>query len=737
MLSLFCLARLCCTAVVVSVLTVLSVAGDDAPFGLNGLQQNSVDSQRNMFSHRRFRDWRNQNSLVGNHGLFGGRNMRRRDMSGDRIQRAGDSSEIADHRFAVRRPRAVDGSEQNEKGVGANAGNLPNEDVRLDSGDGGALGQSGGAGGHLDWKGNGRMAQSKEGGQWANDVLGKPAADNQPGVVNENGNNFAELEQNNFVQGNLNGASNDQSSGESQDGMNRAMAVRPNQLGVGNSENIGDSNDFGQQQQDGARLQDLDPMENARGADQAQNNLFEAQNQFADSVEVRAGSANRNQHALGDPQSILEGNNNAGENSQDVPGSLDRMGLGRQAESFVKDAVDAIALQAKEQLAGSSDPNKILEVLASQVSNLEQLVYSLGTPIGVYLSSVASRADGGGGTTILRENRILYQMCEETREKYLNHRKAFDELLSEKQSLTTMLKEDEEQLRALQEKVQNPELSKWIEVRAAKLNKYFETPETDAVAYYAKKIMGSKMQIARKRLSALEHKMEQTVDSVMPARYGSFVALMLTLIIVGFPVVVTAYAVIFLTKVISFRQRVLLGNLFFASFFIAVGIVGLILRQDPLKTLYDASENQFILLQIALSLSYACFMAVLTWAIVKGRARQEKATFISQMIFYAAIGVNYHNRVWAPSMLGLTIDTNAWMYFVYVIDFCAMAMLTVSSVVPDERSERGLPRHAEEPESASESPTRSRRRFLQGAQRRLVQSFFTESHSQAGDGKEA
>lgn len=46
-----------------------------------------------------------------------------------------------------------------------------------------------------------------------------------------------------------------------------------------------------------------------------------------------------------------------------------------------------------------------------------------------------------------------------------------------------------------------------------------------------------------------------------------------------------------------------------------------------------------------------------------------------------------------PALLGYRIDSNTTMYVVYVVDFVAMTLLTISSAMPEEIEGMGLPQH--------------------------------------------
>lgn len=273
---------------------------------------------------------------------------------------------------------------------------------------------------------------------------------------------------------------------------------------------------------------------------------------------------------------------------------------------------------------------------------------------------------------------------EELTEAIEERKRAFEELFEEKQVLGQILREEQETLHQLQEKIRHPDLGLWIKQRAERAAILMETPETDAMKFYARKYMAPEVTKMRNRLALLERKVERGVDHLLPAKYGSVVALLLTVGLVGFPVFVTMSTVLSLTKSVSLRQYVLLGNVFLTAFSGGLCIAGLLLRQDPLQTLYEASENMFMMLQLATAIAFPAFIGVIACAVVKARDREDLFVFGCELVFYVLVGLNYRARVWRPAMLGQNIETSRMMYLVYVIDFLSMTALTVSSAKLDK-----------------------------------------------------
>lgn len=258
-------------------------------------------------------------------------------------------------------------------------------------------------------------------------------------------------------------------------------------------------------------------------------------------------------------------------------------------------------------------------------------------------------------------------------------KRAFDELFEEKQVLGQILNEEQKTLHELQEKIQHPDLGLWIKQRAERAAILLETPETDAIKFYARKYMAPEVSKIRHRLESLESRVKKGVDHLLPAKYGSVVALLLTIGLIGFPVVVTMSTVVSVTKSVSLRQYVLLGNVFLTAFSGGLCIAGVILQQDPLQTLYEASESLFVILQIAAAIAFPVFVVVIACAVWKARDREDLFVFGCQFVFYVLVGWNYRTRVWRPAMLGENIETSRMMYVVYVIDFLSMTALTISS----------------------------------------------------------
>lgn len=269
-------------------------------------------------------------------------------------------------------------------------------------------------------------------------------------------------------------------------------------------------------------------------------------------------------------------------------------------------------------------------------------------------------------------------------------KRAFDELFEEKQLLSQMLSDEQKVLKELQEKIQHPDLGLWLRQRAQKASILVETPETDAVKYYAKKYMAPKVTKMRHKLELLEKRVERSVDHLLPAKYGSIVALLLSIGLVGFPVMVTMSTVVSVTKSVSLRQYVLLGNVFLTAFAAGLCIAGALLGQDPLQTLYEASEALFMTLQLTTAVAFPAFLGVIGCTVMKSRDRLDAFVFGCEFVFYALVAMNYRTRVWRPAMLGQNIETSAMMYAIYLMDFLSMTALTISSsrvegvVVPSE-----------------------------------------------------
>jgi hypothetical protein len=335
---------------------------------------------------------------------------------------------------------------------------------------------------------------------------------------------------------------------------------------------------------------------------------------------------------------------------------------------------------ARDAIGDGRDLKVANEALARQAKSLEALVLKVASADPAKLSAA--------------DRRQAVSLCEDTKFQLREQTRAFDELLEEKTYLSQMLKDEQAALDSLQEKVQNPDLSQWIKRRAKRVSHFFETPETDAVAYYAQRFLQPQVSKARHRIRAFEDRLEQTVDVVLPPKYGSLVAVVLALFIVLFPCGVTLSAMASIHKAISLRQHVLLCNLFMASFAVGVAACGVLLRDDPLKTLYAASESAFICLQFCLFLLYVVSIVMLARALYHSRDERDMIIFGSQLIFYVLVGYNYHQRVIQPALLGFSIDTSATMYLVYVVDFVVMTGLTVSSATPNALDGPGLPRHS-------------------------------------------
>lgn len=291
----------------------------------------------------------------------------------------------------------------------------------------------------------------------------------------------------------------------------------------------------------------------------------------------------------------------------------------------------------------------------------------------------------------------------EMRSTIEEQKRAFDELFEEKKIMTRVLDDEQKALKDLQSRIQHPDLGMWLRDRAHRAALLMETPETDAMKFYAKRYMAPRVDKLTHRLQVLERRVEQTVDHLLPTKYGTFVAIIICCVLIAFPVYVTMMTVLTLSARMSLKQYVLLGNIFLAALAIALCVMGLVLRQDPLQTLYEANGSLFTLMQIIAAILFPCFLLVVFATTLNADDRLDKFVFGCEFMFYLVVGLNYRAKVWRPTMLGLNIETNSMMYFVYLMDFISMTLLTVSIARVPTNDHTGITFDLEAPRSIRKS----------------------------------
>lgn len=339
---------------------------------------------------------------------------------------------------------------------------------------------------------------------------------------------------------------------------------------------------------------------------------------------------------------------------------------------------------AQESIGYDGSNAKLVESsLRRQITMLEQLVLKGAMPTAQDFGSEA-------------EFQSALSACEQTK---LDLREAADaavKLTNENRDYKTMLKEEHATLVALEARVDHPELTSWIVNRAGRLSSIFNTDETDAAAGYAKRLIGPEVSFAKSKLSDLEDRVERSVDTVVPSQFGHVVALAIAGITIGFPTLVTLAAMASIHKAISVRQHVLLCNVFATALVAAVGFCGIILREDPLEALHVSSDSGFFAVHFILVGFCAGLMAMLVRALYQNyRNERDMIVFGSQILFFLVICYNYNSRVLKPALLGYTIDANPLMYIVYLLDFSAMTLLTMSTGMAVEDTTRILPDYAD------------------------------------------
>lgn len=287
----------------------------------------------------------------------------------------------------------------------------------------------------------------------------------------------------------------------------------------------------------------------------------------------------------------------------------------------------------------------------------------------------------------------------EMRSTIEEQKRAFDELFEEKKVMSRVLDDEQKALKYLQARIQHPDLGMWLRDRAHRAALLMETPETDAMKFYAKRYMAPRVDKLTHRLQVLERRVEQTVDHLLPTKYGTFVAIILCCVLIAFPVYVTMMTVLTLSTRMSLKQYVLLGNIFLTALAISVCVMGVVLRQDPLQTLYEANRNLFIMMQVISSILFPLFLLVVFATTFHAEDRLDKFVFGCEFMFYLVVGLNYRAKVWRPTMLGRNIETNSMMYFVYLMDFISMTLLTVSIARVPANDQSGIAFDLEAPRS--------------------------------------
>lgn len=332
------------------------------------------------------------------------------------------------------------------------------------------------------------------------------------------------------------------------------------------------------------------------------------------------------------------------------------------------------------------ETNRERAELRSQVKELTKHLDALQED-KTRLRSMLSKAQQAFQHSLQEARQESKDEIDEMRTTIEEQKRAFDELFEEKQIIAKVLSDEQKTLKELQERIQHPDLAMWLGQRAKRAALLIETPESDAMKFYAKKYMAPRVEKMRHRLELLESRVERTVDHLLPAKYGSFVALLLSIALIAFPVFVTMSTVLSLTTRMSLKQYVLLGNVFLTAFALTLCFAGLILQQDPLQTLYEASSNLFILIQLLAAFLFPLFLLTIVGTVLRSQDRLDMFVFSCEFVFYLLVGMNYRVRIWRPVMLGQNIETGPMMYFVYLMDFISMTMLTVSAArVPDQPS---------------------------------------------------
>jgi hypothetical protein len=193
-----------------------------------------------------------------------------------------------------------------------------------------------------------------------------------------------------------------------------------------------------------------------------------------------------------------------------------------------------------------------------------------------------------------------------------------------------MLAKLENALNSAEHAASDPALSQWIRRRVESLAVLIQDePSAKALG----RVVGEVVEDTRDSVYLLESEVEQRVRN-------KGLAILACVIVVLLPALVVRWALSRVTKALSYRQHVLIGNLF--NFILLSSLIGaiVIFRNDPMVTIRKLSPHNFIIVQAFFVVQWPVMMFLLLHTSLTATSNQDRVRYIVQLVVFISIIVH-------------------------------------------------------------------------------------------------
>jgi hypothetical protein len=232
-----------------------------------------------------------------------------------------------------------------------------------------------------------------------------------------------------------------------------------------------------------------------------------------------------------------------------------------------------------------------------------------------------------------------------------------------------MLTKLENALNSAEHAASDPALSQWIRRRVESLAVLIQDePSAKALG----RVVGEVVEDTRDSVYLLESEVEQRVRNKSLAILACFLVVLL-------PALVVRWALSRVTKALSYRQHVLIGNLF--NFILLSSLIAAIVLfgNDPMVTIRKLSPHNFIIVQAFFVVQWPVMIFLLVHTCLTSTSNQDRMRYLVQLVVFISIIVHVvvvsrMNVLFSASKL----ESNLVNYVVYNIGVAIMLGMTLT-----------------------------------------------------------
>jgi hypothetical protein len=190
-----------------------------------------------------------------------------------------------------------------------------------------------------------------------------------------------------------------------------------------------------------------------------------------------------------------------------------------------------------------------------------------------------------------------------------------------------MLGKLEDALSSAKRAASDPALSQWIRRRVESLAILIQDePAAQALG----RVVGAAVDDTRNSVMSLELEVEHRV-------HNKGIAILACVLVALLPFLVVRWALSRVTKALSYRQHVLIGNLFNFILLLSLIAATVLLQSDPMVTVRKFSPHYFVIVQAFFVVQWPIMLFLIIHTVLSSSARQDRVGYTIQLCVMISI----------------------------------------------------------------------------------------------------